>query len=318
MKEIKIQEIEGFKIGNAQNIEGATGCTVIIAPKGASAGVDVRGGGPATRETDLLRPENMVQKIHAVLLSGGSAFGLEASSGVMEYLKELGVGFQLGELIVPIVCQASLFDLGVGDPNAYPTKAMGREACIAAQDFNFEHGNFGAGTGASVGKLLGFDDSMKSGIGSCAFQTGKLQVGAVVAVNACGDVYEPNSSKHVSGLYDPETLSFLDSEQLLDQMSETRAHENTTIGCILTNADLTKAQMKKVAMLAQDALARTIRPVHTSNDGDTVFAMASNLVEADLNAVGVLAVKALEQAIVIACKSARAAYGLRGYQDLRK
>lgn len=137
------------------------------------------------------------------------------------------------------------FDLGVGDPNAYPTKAMGREACIAAQDFNFEHGNFGAGTGASVGKLLGFDHSMKAGIGSCAFQTGKLKVGAVVAVNACGDVYEPNSSEHVSGLYDPETLSFLDSEQLLVQMSETRAHENTTIGCILTNADLTKAQMKK-------------------------------------------------------------------------
>ena len=318
MKEIKINEIKNFNIGNAQDFDGATGCTVILCEKGATAGVDVRGGGPATRETDLLRPENMVQKIHAVVSGGGSAFGLEASSGVMEFLKEKGVGFRLKDITVPIVCQACLFDLGVGNPNAYPGKELGRIACINSEFNIVEHGNVGAGTGASVGKGLGNEFAMKSGLGTYALQCKDVQVGAIVAVNACGDVYEPNSKIHVSGLYDREKKEYLDSEQLLMEAAEAKPHENTTIACIITTADLDKAQMNKVAAMAQDALARTIRPVHTSSDGDTVFAMACGKAQATTDLVGIMAVKALEQAIVVGCKEAEEAYGLKSYRAVQK
>lgn len=317
MKQIAINEIPGFKIGNAQSFEEATGCTVIIAPNGAGAGVDVRGGGPATRETDLLRPENMVQKIHAVVLSGGSAYGLEASSGVMAYLKEKNIGFKMQDIVVPIVCQACLFDLGVGQKDGYPDKEMGFAACKNSEFNLVEMGNVGAGTGASVGKLLGTSHAMKSGLGSCAYQEGNLKVGAIVAVNAAGDVFEPNSNIHVSGLYDPETLDYMNSEDLISSMASSPL-ENTTIACILTNADLAKSEMNKVASMAQDALARTIRPVHTSNDGDTVFAMCSNEVKASMDVVAILAIKALEQAIVLGCKEADEAYGLRSYKSLHK
>lgn len=309
MKKIKVNEIENFRIGNAQDLEGATGCTVIVCEKGATAGADVRGGGPATRETDLLRPENMVQQIHAVTLSGGSAFGLEASSGVMEYLKEKGIGFHMGDIVVPIVCGACLFDLALGE-NTHPPKEFGRIACVNSEFNLVEHGNVGAGTGASVGKVLGKEHSMKSGLGTYALQCGELKVGAIAAVNACGDVYEPNSSIHVAGLYDPATNTYMDSEEMIMEMAESRLHENTTICCIITNAKQTKAQMNKVASMAQDALARTIRPVHTSSDGDTVFAMACGDVEAPTDLVGIMAVKALEQAIVDGCKAAQDAYGL--------
>ncbi|EOS59671.1 hypothetical protein C815_02075 [Firmicutes bacterium M10-2] len=318
MREIKINEIENFRIGNAQDLDGATGCTVILCEKGASAGVDVRGGGPATRETDLLRPENMVQRIHAVLLSGGSAFGLESSSGVMEYLKEKRIGFSMKDIIVPIVCQACLFDLQVGNHHAYPTKNLGKIACIESELNIVEQGNVGAGTGASVGKLLGPAHSMKSGLGSYALQCQDLKVGAIVAVNACGDVYEPNSKMPISGLYDPQTNEYLDSEEVMMDLLESHPHENTTIGCIITNGNLDKAQMNKVASMAQDALARTIRPVHTSSDGDTVFAMSCGNVKTTVDIVGILAVRALEQAIVNACKKAESAYGLISFSDFQK
>ena len=318
MKEISVFDIPGFQIGHATDLENGTGCTAILAPAGATAGVDVRGGGPATRETDLLRPENMVQQIHAVVLSGGSAFGLESSAGVMQYLAEKGIGFAMKDITVPIVCEACLFDLGIGNPKAFPDKAMGYAAAKASETRDESMGNVGAGTGASVGKLLGIDTSMKSGLGTCALQAGNLMVGAIVGVNACGDVYEPNSSIPVAGLYDRTARQHLDSETTLMGLYESMCGQNTTIACILTNAKLTKAEANKVAAMAQDALARTIRPVHTSNDGDTVFAMATGEVEAATDLVGVMAVKALEQAIVRGCKAAAPAYGLPSWSSFQK
>lgn len=321
MKEIKISEIKGFQIGHAQDDKNATGCTVIIAKDGASAGVDVRGGGPATRETDLLNPKNMVQKIHAVTLSGGSAFGLEASSGVMQYLSENGIGFDMKGITIPIVCQASLFDCSVGNPKAYPDKAMGYKACENAQTENLVQGNVGAGTGASVGKFFGFEMAMKSGLGHAAFEVGNIQVGAIVAVNACGDVYYPNSNKRIAGIYDYQNKVEIDTETAVLDMAEKMMKScgmNTTIGCIITNADLTKAQMNKVASIAHNAYARCIRPVHTSNDGDTIFTMSSNQVQADADLIGIMAVKAMEKAIVNAATNAKASHGLLSYEDITK
>lgn len=320
MKEIKINEIEEFKIGHAQDEENATGCTVILAPEGATAGVDVRGGGPATRETDLLNPKNMVEKIHAVTLSGGSAFGIESSSGVMQYLSEHNIGFAMKGITIPIVCQACLFDCSVGNPKAYPNKDMGYQACENANHDEVLQGNVGAGTGASVGKFLGFDKAMKSGLGHAAFQVGNLKVGAIVAVNACGDIYYPNSDKPIAGIYDYDNKIRLDSETMIlesQEQIENSCGMNTTIGCILTNADLTKAQMNKIASMAHNGYARCIRPVHTSSDGDTIFAMSSNKIKTQPDIVGILAVKAMEQAIVNAGINAKSAYGLLSYQDIK-
>jgi L-aminopeptidase/D-esterase-like protein len=317
MKEININEIEGFKIGNAQDIENATGCTVILCENGACAGVDVRGGGPATRETDLLDPKNMVQQIHAVTLSGGSAFGLEASSGVMQYLSEKGIGFVLKDIYIPIVCQASLFDCSVQNAKAYPNKQMGYEACLNAEKNNPAQGNVGAGIGASVGKFLGFDKAMKSGLGHYALQIGDLKVGAIVAVNACGDIFFPNSDKPIAGIYDG-TKRIFSEDAILSAYEQTVSScgTNTTIGCIITNANLNKAQMNKIASMSHNAYARCIRPVHTSNDGDTIFAMSTSLIEADQDLVGIMAVKAMEQAIVHAGTLADSAYGLKSYKEI--
>lgn len=314
MKNIKIQDIQDFQFGNAQDVENGTGCTVILCPKGATTGVDVRGGGPATRETDLLKPENMVQQIHAVVLSGGSAFGLEAGSGVMQYLSENGIGFDLKGIYIPIVSQACLFDCGVANMKAYPSKEMGYQACLNI-DQSFLSGNEGAGTGASVGKCFGFDCAMKSGLGQAAVQLGDLQVGAIVAVNACGDIYQPDSNIRLAGAYDYKNGKELNSVQaLLQDLPQKKT--NTTIGCIFTNADLTKAQMTKIASTTHDAYARCIRPVHTSNDGDTIFAMASNQVQANQDIVALLAVQAMMKAIVDAVTSTDEAYNLKSYKSL--
>ncbi|WP_273234887.1 P1 family peptidase [Ileibacterium valens] len=313
MKKINFTEIAGFQSGQATDTENGTGVTIILSPAGATAGVDVRGGGPATRETDLLDPKNMVQKINAVTLSGGSAFGLEASSGVMQYCREKGYGFGLKEFVVPIVCQASLFDLGCGSSLAYPTREMGYQACLDSENNHVKSGNYGAGTGASVGKALGFDKAMKTGQGTCAFEIDNLQVGAIVAVNACGDVFEPNSTNRLAGIYDPATNSEINTEEAILALASSAINstsENTTIACIITNADLDQAQMTKLAGMAQDALARTIRPVHTPNDGDTVFTMTSNQVKAPLDVVALMAIRALENAIIDAVVSAQDAYGL--------
>jgi L-aminopeptidase/D-esterase-like protein len=299
---------EGFLVGNAHSEKGETGCTVILCPAGAVAGADVRGAAPATRETDLLKPENLVQEIHAVVLSGGSAFGLDAASGVMRYLEEQGAGLTFANVTVPLVVGASLFDL-LGDSAARPDTAMGYAACENAGRA-LAVGRVGAGRGATVGKLLGPASAMPGGLGACSFVSGELLVTALVAVNALGNIYDASSGRALAGTLDPlsESVQIIDPLQAFALISSapaehrgaTRAEEmggNTTLGCILTNADLSKAQATRVAMMAHDGYARAIHPVHTSNDGDVIFCMAHGSVGAHPDLVGTLAALAMEHAI---------------------
>ena len=322
MKEIKITEIKGFQIGQAQNDDAGTGCTVIICKEGASAGVDVRGGGPATRETDLLNPINMVQQIHAVMLSGGSAFGLDAASGAMQYLEEHDCGFDMQVARVPIVCGASLFDLTVGDAKVRPDKEMGYLACLNSEnDEPFKEGNYGAGCGASVGKILGPQLAMKSGIGASAVEIDQIQVGAIVAVNACGNVVDYQTNEQLAGIYDAANNCVIPVEQaLFQQLDQMRKlpDGNTTIGCVLTNVKLNKAQCTKIAGIAHNGYARAIHPVHTMSDGDTIFVLSTNEVEVMPDAVGMLATEMIAKAINRAVKAANSAYGLKSYQELHK
>ncbi|MEG0721993.1 MAG: P1 family peptidase, partial [Lachnospiraceae bacterium] len=313
MKEIKITDIDGIKIGQAQDTEGASGCTVIICEKGACASVDVRGGGPASRETELLKPINMVQEIHAVMLSGGSAYGLDASAGAMQYLEEKGIGFDVGVGIVPIVCGASLFDLVVGDPKCRPDKKMGYEACVTSEKCEDpKQGNFGAGTGASIGKFLGPDYMMKSGIGTYAVQCGNLQVAAIVAVNALGDVIDVETGKEIAGMLTEDKNGLRRTPDVMYREYDSGRNVfngNTTIGCIITNAKITKTQANKIASMAHNGFARAINPVHTSADGDSIFVMATGVAEAGQDALGTLAAEVMAKAINNAVKNTEPAYG---------
>lgn len=325
MKEINISEINGIKIGHAQDVEGATGCTAIICEKGAWAGVDVRGGGPASRETELLKPVNLVEQIHCVMLSGGSAFGLASGDGAMTYLEEKGVGFDVGVGVVPIVCGASLFDLVVGNPKARPDHAMGYEACTNADKMEagkpVAEGNVGAGTGAAIGKYLGVDNMMKSGTGVYCVEIGGVQCGAVVAVNALGDVIDVETGKTIAGMLTADKTALSDTvETMLAEMSSTRNvfSGNTTIGCIVTNAKLTKTQCNKLASIVHNGYALAIRPVHTSFDGDTIFVMATGEVEVSPDALGALATKVMAKAINRAALTAEPAYGLKAARDFVK
>lgn len=319
MREISIKEIENMKIGNAQNEEAGTGCTVLLFEKGAPVGLDVRGGGPAARESELLKPMANAQVIHAVLLSGGSAFGLDAAGGVMEYLEERDIGFDVGITKVPLVCQSCIFDLGVGDMKVRPGKAMGYEACENAEKGNYTDGNVGAGTGATVGKLFGKEYCMKSGIGSYAVQMGELQVGAVVSVNAFGDIYDWKNGEKVAGLLAKDKKSFLDMEEEIYKGYEALQDgpvTNTTIGAVITNARFDKTRLCKIAGMAHNGYARSIRPVHTSRDGDSIYAVSVGEVSADQDMVGTLAARVMSEAILRAVKSAKSAYGLLALEDL--
>jgi len=318
MKEIKITDIKGIQVGHAQDSEGASGCTVIICEAGAWAGVDVRGGGPASRETELLKPINMVEQIHAVMLSGGSAYGLDASAGAMAYLEEKKVGFDVGVGVVPIVCGASLFDLVVGDPKCRPDKSMGYEACKNAGSGVVAEGNAGAGTGASVGKFYGVERMMKCGLGTYAVQIGDLQVAAIVAVNALGDVVDVDTGKRIAGLLNEDHSELANTEEAMyAQYAEDKNvfNGNTTIGCVVTNAKLTKSQANKLASIAHNGFARAIRPVHTMADGDTIFVMATGEVEVMPDAVGALATDVMARAINRAARMAEPAYGLKAARD---
>ena len=319
MKEIKLTDIKGVKVGQYENQEAATGCSVVIVENGATAGVDVRGGGPATRETDLLNPINMVQQIHAVMLSGGSAFGLDAASGAMQYLEEHGVGFDMSVARVPIVCGASLFDLSVGNPHIRPDKEMGYKACQDSENDLIKEGNYGAGCGASVGKLLGFEHAMKGGIGTYGVQVGNVQVAGIVAVNAYGNVIDYQTQEILAGVnIDKKCVSA--SQIILDQMDQLRKlpDGNTTIGCIVTNVKLTKAQCTKIARISHNGYAKSIDPVHTMSDGDTIFVLSTNEVDGMVDAVGILAVEVISKCIQRAIKKAKSGYGLLAYQDLKK
>lgn len=321
MKEIRITEIENIRIGSAENAEAGTGCTVIIAENGMAAGLDVRGGGPASRESELLKPLATAQEIHAVLLAGGSAFGLDAAGGVMRYLEERGIGFDVGVTKVPLVCESCLFDLAVGDARIRPDQAMGYAACENAQTGNYRDGNYGAGCGATVGKLYGKDFCMKSGIGSYAVQIGELKVGAVVAVNALGDIYDWKTGEKAAGLLAQDKKSFLALDQEMYrsyEVVENRFTGNTTIGAIITNAKFDKSRLCKIAGMAHDGYARAIRPVHSSADGDSIYALSTGTITADLDMVGTLAAEVMAEAILRGVKSAEAAYGLPAWRDLQK
>ncbi len=287
------------------------------------AGLDVRGGGPASRESELLNPLAAAQVIHAIVLAGGSAYGLGAADGVMKYLEEKGIGFEVGpSLKVPLVCQSDLFNLTVGDPYIRPDKAMGYDACLRAEENgtgNYRDGNFGAGCGATVGKFAGMDYCMKSGIGSYAVQIGELQVGAVVAVNALGDIYDWKTGKKIAGLLAEDRKTFRSTEELMyasTEIVENKFTGNTTIGVIITNGKFEKASLCKIAGMAHDGYARSIRPVHTTADGDSIYAVSVGDVEADQDLTGVLAAEVMSEAIIRAVMSAEGAYGYPGVRDL--
>ena len=320
MKEISIKDFRNIQIGQAENVQAGTGCTVfLLGREGASVGLDVRGGGPASRESELLKPLANAQVIHAILLAGGSAFGLDAAGGVMRYLEERGIGVDVGVTRVPLVCQSDLFDLTVADAHTRPDAAMAYEACVNAETGNYRDGNHGAGTGATVGKLLGMEHCMKSGIGSYAVQVGNLQVGAVVAVNAVGDVYDYETGRKIAGLLAADGKTFLDSELAALQAIEAQAEKfvgNTTLGVILTNARLDKAHLCKIAGMAHDGYARAIRPVHTSMDGDSIYAVSLGDLPADMDIVGTLAARVMAKAIVRAVQAAEPAYGLPSASEI--
>jgi L-aminopeptidase/D-esterase-like protein len=300
VKTIDIREIEGFHIGNAEYAEAATGCTVILAEPAAVCGVDIRGGAPASREAALLNPLADNSAVNAVVLSGGSAFGLDAAGGVVKYLEERNTGFSTAYGPVPIVCSSCLFDLGLVRADIRPDAVLGYQACVNAQDPSLlKEGSYGAGCGATVGKMLGPDYIMKSGLGIYAAQLGDLKIGAIVAVNACGDIYDENTGKTLAGVYDRKTGEFLRADHCLYQMTSDPDlfHQNTTIGAIITNGNFTKTELTKIAGMAHNGYARAIRPVHTMFDGDSIYALSSKAVRADLNTAGSLAADVMAEAI---------------------
>ena len=320
MKEIDIKDIKNIRIGQAENKEAGTGCTVFICEKGMPAGLDVRGGGPASRDTQLLNPLAAAQEIHAVLLAGGSAFGLGAANGVMKYLEEHDIGFDVGVTKVPLVAQSDLFDLTVADTFTRPDAAMGYEAArLAMEAPNYRDGNFGAGCGATVGKIGGMETCMKTGIGSYAVQVGELQVGAVVALNALGDIFDHKTGKQVAGVLTEDKKGFRNSAEIMrasTEVVENRFTGNTTLGIIITNAAFAKSQLCKIAGMAHDGYARSIRPVHTSADGDSIYAVSVGDIKADQDLVGTLAAEVMSEAILRAVSSAESAYGYPAARDL--
>lgn len=314
-----ITAVPGIKVGHATDAAGLTGCTVVLCEGGAVGGVDQRGGAPGTRETDLLRPMHLVQRAHAVVLAGGSAFGLAAADGAVRYLAERGIGYRSGPVRVPIVPAAILFDLAVGSAAARPTAEMGYAACLAAGGAPAAQGNVGAGTGCSAGKLLGAGHATKTGIGSAAVELGGgLVVGALIAVNPFGDVVD-GQGQIIAGTRPLRGAGFADSLAVLRSFPgrlAMRAAGATVIGVVATNARLTKEQANKVAQMAQDGLARAVRPAHTIFDGDTIFALATGRVHASPTLVGAYAAEMVAAAIVAAAQSAAPAGGLPAGADV--
>ena len=320
MHEISVTEVGPVFIGQTEDTEAATGCTVFIAPQGMRAGLDVRGGGPASRESQLLNPLMAAQSIHAIVLAGGSAYGLGAANGVMEYLEQNGVGYDTGYALVPLVAQSDIYDLSVGDASLRPDAAMGYEAArLALEAPNYRDGNHGAGCGATVGKYAGMDYCMKSGIGSYAIQIGELKIGAIVVVNALGDVYDWKTGKQIAGMLNEEKNGLRSTAETMRQsyaVIENKFTGNTTIGVVFTNAFFEKAQLCKIAGMAHDGYARSINPVHTSADGDSIYAVSVGDVAADQDLVGTISAEVISEAITRAVESAEGAYGFPALQDL--
>lgn len=324
-----LTDVPGILVGHAQDPQALTGCSVIICKRGATGGVDQRGGAPGTRETDALRPMHMVQKAHAIVLAGGSAYGLDAASGVMRYLEEQKVGFNTGAARVPIVASAILYDLALGSSSTRPDAEMGYRACLAAGSPNTEQGNIGAGCGATVGKIFGMGQAMKSGLGSASIDVGGgIIVAAMIAVNAFGDVVDYPGGAILAGARSlqtgPVTLGaggyFADTQETMRTLAgRTILHfaslQNTVIGVVATNARLSKEEANKVAQMAHNGLALTIRPAHTMLDGDTIFTLATGQRAADVNIVGAFAAQAVASAVVNAVKAAEPAGGLPSFTD---
>lgn len=319
-KEIKITDIGPVHIGQVENRDAGTGCTVLISEQGMPAGLDIRGGGPASREPALLDPLTAAQFVHGIVLAGGSAFGLGAADGVMKYLEEHDIGFDVTVTKVPLVVQSDLFDLTVGDTFTRPDREMGYEAAKTAMEApNYKDGCYGAGCGATVGKVCGMDTCMKSGIGSYAVKIGDLKIGALVAVNALGDVFDWKTGKKLAGLMTEDKKGFRDSVEVMKKSIEVKENkyvDNTTLGIVLTNAKFSKPQLCKIAGMAQDGVARAIEPVHTSADGDSIYAASTGDIDADQDLVGVLAADVVSEAIKRAVMSAESAYGFQAAKDL--
>lgn len=319
-----ITDVPGLKVGQFTRAERPTGCTVILCEEGATAGVDVRGSAPGTRETDLLSPTNLVQMVNAIVLSGGSAYGLDVATGVMRYLEEQNAGYKIGNLgVVPIVPAAILMDLGVGNFKIRPDADCGYKACKAAGNGPVAEGCVGAGAGATIGKLFGTEYAMKSGIGTASVKLGDtgIVVGAIVAVNAVGDVVNPETGKIIAGARAEDGKGFRNSmaQMMSGYRVAVRPGENTTIGVIATNAKFSKTQMTKIAQMAHDGYARAISPVHTMSDGDTIFAMSTGLTEtpADESAIGAIGAVVIARAILRAVMQARSypEFGLVACRD---
>lgn len=314
-----ITDIAGIKVGHYTNLEALTGCTVILCEKGAVGGVDVRGSAPGTRETDLLRPMNLVEKVHAILISGGSVFGLNAAQGVTRYLEERGVGFDTPAGKLPIVPAAILFDLDIGNSRVRPGPEEGYIACLNASDSEIAEGCIGAGTGATVGKLLGTQQSTKSGLGMASEEVAVgVIVAALVAVNAIGDIIDPKTGNILAGTRQSDRKAFANSAELLKRQGFSWQHEspNTTVGIVITNAYLNKEHINKVAQMAHDGIARTIDPCHTMYDGDTIFALSLGQRKGDVNVIGSTAAHVVSKAITRAVMAAHSLGGIPAHRDI--
>ena len=318
--EIPVTDIGPVRIGQAENAEAATGCTVFICEDGMCAGLDVRGGGPASRESQLLNPLMAAQQIHAIVLAGGSAYGLGTANGVMKYLEEKGYGYDTGYALVPLVAQADIYDLSVGDPSVRPDADMGYEAARRAfEEPNYRDGNYGVGCGATVGKIAGMDTCMKTGIGSYAIQIGDLKIGAVVVLNSLGDIYDWKTGQQIAGLLTEDKTGFRGTASYM--MSSIEAVDNkftgnTALAVVITNAEFDKSQLCKIAGMAHDGYARSVNPVHTSADGDSIYAVSVGNVRADQDLTGMLAADVVSEAIVRAVENAESAYGYPAAKDL--
>ena len=312
-----ITDVPGLRVGHAHDEAALTGCTVVLCETGAVGGVDQRGGAPGTRQTDALYPMHLVQQVHAMVLTGGSAFGLESATGVVRYLEERRVGFDMRVARVPIVPAAVLFDLFVGRADIRPDAAMGYQACLNASSEPPAEGNVGAGCGATVGKILGIDQAMKAGIGTASMEVcDGLVVGAIVAVNAFGDVIDPATNRIIAGARSLDRPGeFADTLQVMRSLAghgplRSARQQNTVIGVVASNAALNKEQTNKVAHMAHDGLARTIRPAHTMLDGDTIFALSTGAFPADENIIGAMAAEVFAEACLRAVRLARPAANL--------
>ncbi len=306
--------VPGIRVGHASDLDAATGCTVILCPPGTIGGVDQRGGAPGTRETDLLRPMHLVEHVNAIVLAGGSAYGLAAADGVMRWLEGQGIGYPVGGLVVPIVPAAILMDLTIGDGTRRPDAAMGQTACDAANDAPVTQGSVGAGAGCTIGGLLGPSLATKGGIGSAAVDLGEgLVVAALVAVNALGDVLDERGSI-LGGVRSPDG-GYADALQVMRVLPRPETPSNTVIGVVATNARLDKTQVNKVAAMAQDGLARAVRPAHTMYDGDTIFSLATGTHPADVNLIGAYVAEVFAEAIRSGVRYAQTLAGVRPWNE---